>query len=315
MNLGQLIETHLGLVKHLGFAEDSNDNPGRCFEQVDFEKLRQALQQINQNDTKNPVIDDCGKMFLTLGEKDGKEIRTEHPVVVGFQYFFRLNHIPSKKAQARSELSEFQKIDGSQSLRHDVSTGEAVGGRVNKGGQRIGEMETWALMAYQAYNTLRWLYSEKNICDIFDSTQTGDRRIYSKIKDYLKALDIDLYIRQSKIGMAWINEKQIDEATLLKWANEKNDSIVRSPKSYRRGISNARFRCSECSYCSELEASSNSNASDEASVWELTVWDVLAAYYASEWAHDEFQPYWYFNEFWGEKALLVNKWPGFQCHS
>ena len=94
MNLGQLIETHLGWVaKH---APDGMEKvQGRTWparERLNGESLRAWLRESEH-------VDDTGKVPVRLG-RDGP--RTELPVVVGYQYLMKLNHLAAKKAVFRS---------------------------------------------------------------------------------------------------------------------------------------------------------------------------------------------------------------------
>ena len=129
MNLGQLMETQYTLASHLGFKLESDI--GNPFNQHDHLKLNDFFKS-------TPLFDKYGRIQLEFGTNQ----LTESPVAVGFQHFSVLKHIPSKKAHARRGRHD--------SDRYNRITGQPVGGKANKGGQRLGEMEFWALAAHQA---------------------------------------------------------------------------------------------------------------------------------------------------------------------
>lgn len=138
MNLGQILETHLGWVLHSGQHEikdlikngDASGSPFSAFaDGLDHDKVRDALEATG--------LDRDGRIKLQL--PDGGE--TASPVVVGFQHIVRLKHIPETKSQARR---------GGLEARYSARTGQAVHGRRQGGGQRLGEMEEWALAGHGA---------------------------------------------------------------------------------------------------------------------------------------------------------------------
>ena len=138
MNPGQLLETHLGWLFHSGKTDadvlkDGAAGPAGapCCGALDHEKVRRLLKETG--------LDECGKAHLHWTLPDGRKVTTASPVVVGYQHFFRLHHIPALKAQARR---------GGKDALYSCATGQAVHGRLIGGGQRVGEMEMWALSAY-----------------------------------------------------------------------------------------------------------------------------------------------------------------------
>lgn len=120
MNIGQLLETHDGWLRHHGHVVDWSDVEG----------VRKAL--------KDTGLDENGKAKLSW-KVGNKTIETEAPVVVGYQHIVRLCHIPALKVQARR---------GGDNATYSVSSGQAMHGKRVGGGQRFGEMEVWALLAY-----------------------------------------------------------------------------------------------------------------------------------------------------------------------
>ena len=171
MNLGQLLETHYGLAKALG--ERIPDNAGQPFTPIDTRLLSDNL-------IIDGVIDKYGKMYLTL--PDGT--RTESPVVVGYQYFLRLNHLPEHKINVRA--------GGSRTDRYNIITGQPVAGKIHNGGQRIGEMEMWALAAHQADKIMKNIL-EINSDPYFRNSSNKDvNQTFLAIKDHLFAIGINL---------------------------------------------------------------------------------------------------------------------------
>merc|ERR1711998_351591 len=92
-------------------------------------------------------LPDSGQLMLRDG-RSGDEF--DRPVTVGFMYILKLNHLIEDKMHARST--------GSYSL----VTQQPLGGKAQFGGQRLGEMEVWALEAYGASHTLQELLTVKS---------------------------------------------------------------------------------------------------------------------------------------------------------
>jgi hypothetical protein len=165
MNLGQLLETQYSLAMSMGFK--APPNIGTAFEQLDHSEL------CNFFDSKTP-FDKYGRIKMQF--EDGS--LTTSPVTIGYEYFTVLKHIPSKKAHARRGRDNND--------RYNQITGQPVGGKANKGGQRIGEMEFWALAAHQADNIIKEIVTHRSDpawTDQSDKTQTTQA-----ILDHLYAL-------------------------------------------------------------------------------------------------------------------------------
>ena len=202
MNLGQVLEVHLGMAaKGLGEQIDK-----MLKQQRTIAELRSFLDKIynkvggeqEQLDTltdeeilklsgnlragvplATPVFDGAEesqiKELLELAElpRSGQQIlfdgRTgeqfDRPVTVGYMYMLKLNHLVDDKMHARST--------GSYSL----VTQQPLGGKAQFGGQRFGEMEVWALEAYGAAYTLQEMLTVKS-----DDVE-GRTRIYKNIVD------------------------------------------------------------------------------------------------------------------------------------
>ncbi|NIM20099.1 MAG: DNA-directed RNA polymerase subunit beta [Candidatus Latescibacteria bacterium] len=135
MNLGQILETHLGWAAHaMGYRVACP-----VFDGASSEEVRQALEE-----ARLPV---SGKSILYDG-RTGEPF--DHEVTVGYIYMMKLSHLVDDKIHARSI--------GPYSL---VSQ-QPLGGKAQFGGQRFGEMEVWALEAYGAAYCLQELLTVKS---------------------------------------------------------------------------------------------------------------------------------------------------------
>ena len=135
MNLGQVLEVHLGLAaKALGWHIATPVFDGATEEEIE-ECLKMAGKRVD------------GKTVLYDG-RTGDAF--ENPVTVGYMYFLKLHHLVDDKMHARST--------GPYSL----VTQQPLGGKAQFGGQRFGEMEVWALEAYGAANTLQEILTVKS---------------------------------------------------------------------------------------------------------------------------------------------------------
>ncbi|MBO5492318.1 MAG: DNA-directed RNA polymerase subunit beta, partial [Pyramidobacter sp.] len=172
MNLGQVLEVHLGLAaKALGWHVATPDFDGATFESIErayecaveaakrHQEEREAMPEAER--LKNPPTAglDADIVFLRNGgRKDGKTILYDgrtgdqfcNPVTVGYMYYLKLHHLVDDKMHARST--------GPYSL----VTQQPLGGKAQFGGQRFGEMEVWALEAYGAANTLQEILTVKS---------------------------------------------------------------------------------------------------------------------------------------------------------
>ncbi|CAL4317824.1 DNA-directed RNA polymerase subunit beta [Buchnera aphidicola] len=204
MNIGQILETHLGLAaKGIGdkitkiLNKYKTFHKLRSFMQKTFDIGYNQRQKVNLNkftdeevlclaqNYKNgipvstPVFDgaqekeikDLLKLsgFHSSGQIDLFDGRTgekfERPVTVGYMYILKLNHLVDDKMHARST--------GSYSL----VTQQPLGGKAQFGGQRFGEMEVWALEAYGASYTLQEMLTVKS------DDVSGRTKMYKNIVD------------------------------------------------------------------------------------------------------------------------------------
>ncbi|WP_120169779.1 DNA-directed RNA polymerase subunit beta [Thermohalobacter berrensis] len=135
MNIGQVLETHLGMAaKALGWHIATP-----VFDGAQEEDIREALNKAG--------LPENGKIRLRDG-RTGEEF--DNPVTVGYMYMLKLHHLVDDKIHARST--------GPYSL----VTQQPLGGKAQFGGQRFGEMEVWALEAYGASHTLQEILTVKS---------------------------------------------------------------------------------------------------------------------------------------------------------
>ncbi|MFC4991281.1 DNA-directed RNA polymerase subunit beta [Rubritalea tangerina] len=161
MNVGQVLETHLGVAaKALGFNVATP-----IFDGIPEEKVWEFMSEAKKVDGFTWIGD--GKDGSTGGKStlyDGRTGEAFHqPVVVGQIYMLKLGHLVADKIHARAV--------GPYSL----VTQQPLGGKAQYGGQRFGEMEVWALEAYGAAYTLQEMLTVKS-----DDVQ-GRTRIYEAI--------------------------------------------------------------------------------------------------------------------------------------
>ncbi len=155
MNVGQVLETHLGIAaKALGFKVATP-----VFDGISEEKIFEYLKDASKVEGYKWVQSN-GKAVVYDG-RTGE--RFEQEVVVGYIYMLKLGHLVADKIHARAV--------GPYSL----VTQQPLGGKAQYGGQRFGEMEVWALEAYGAAYTLQELLTVKS-----DDVQ-GRTRIYESI--------------------------------------------------------------------------------------------------------------------------------------
>ena len=155
MNVGQVLETHLGVAaKALGFKVATP-----VFDGIDEPEIRKYLTEAKKIEGFTWVAE-TGKSTLHDG-RTGDAF--DQNVVVGYIYMLKLGHLVADKIHARAV--------GPYSL----VTQQPLGGKAQYGGQRFGEMEVWALEAYGAAYTLQELLTVKS-----DDVQ-GRTRIYESI--------------------------------------------------------------------------------------------------------------------------------------
>jgi DNA-directed RNA polymerase subunit beta len=153
MNLGQVLEAHLGWAGLVGFRKDGQDHEGPVhvstpvFDGAREHEILEAIRSAHPNKDGVRLVDDVGKAVLYDG-RNGEPY--EEPVTVGVAYILKLLHLVDDKIHARSTGP------------YSMITQQPLGGKAQFGGQRFGEMEVWALEAYGAAYALQELLTIKS---------------------------------------------------------------------------------------------------------------------------------------------------------
>ena len=166
MNVGQVLETHLGWVAKSGWKLEGNEEWQQSLRENGYAEAPANTK------VATPVFDGTreeelsGLLGSTLPNKDGMRLigadgkanlfdgRTgepyKQPISVGYMYILKLHHLEDDKIHARSTGP------------YSMITQQPLGGKAQFGGQRFGEMEVWALEAYGAAYTLQELLTIKS---------------------------------------------------------------------------------------------------------------------------------------------------------
>ncbi|MDO5644421.1 MAG: DNA-directed RNA polymerase subunit beta [Dermabacter sp.] len=165
MNIGQVMETHLGWVAKSGWdlepsSEAARDLPAAAlhgepgtpvavpvFDGLSDTELNALIANHTPNRDGERMIREDGKARLFDG-RSGEPF--PHPVSVGYMYILKLHHLVDDKLHARSTGP------------YSMITQQPLGGKAQFGGQRFGEMEVWALEAYGAAHALQELLTIKS---------------------------------------------------------------------------------------------------------------------------------------------------------
>ncbi len=153
MNLGQVLEAHLGLAALWGFKKDGIEYEGPAhvatpvFDGARESEILESIRSIHPNRDGERMVDEVGKAMLLDG-RSGEPF--EEPVTVGVAYILKLLHLVDDKIHARSTGP------------YSMITQQPLGGKAQFGGQRFGEMEVWALEAYGAAYALQELLTIKS---------------------------------------------------------------------------------------------------------------------------------------------------------
>ncbi len=165
MNIGQILETHLGWIAKTGWniegepewaanlpadlasapADTRTATP--VFDGAREEELTGLLSSTLPNRDGEVMVDGDGKARLFDG-RSGEPF--PYPVTVGYMYILKLHHLVDDKIHARSTGP------------YSMITQQPLGGKAQFGGQRFGEMECWAMQAYGAAYTLQELLTIKS---------------------------------------------------------------------------------------------------------------------------------------------------------
>jgi DNA-directed RNA polymerase subunit beta len=180
MNLGQVLETHLGWVAKSGWRIDGSETewkkrlheigaaeavPGTkvatpVFDGAREEEISGLLASSLPNRDGDALVGPDGKARLFDG-RSGEPF--PHPVAVGYIYMLKLNHLVDDKIHARATGP------------YSMITQQPLGGKAQFGGQRFGEMEVWALQAYGA------AYALQELLTIKSDDVTGRVKVYEAI--------------------------------------------------------------------------------------------------------------------------------------
>jgi DNA-directed RNA polymerase subunit beta len=184
MNVGQILETHLGwAAQRLGFKAITP-----VFDGASEEELRKCLKEAG--------IPESGKSYLYDG-RTGE--RFEQPVTVGYIYMMKLHHLVDDKVHARAT--------GPYSL----ITQQPLGGKARFGGQRFGEMEVWALEAYGAAYILQELLTVKSDdvegrTKIYESMVKGENTLeagtpasFDVLTNEIRGLGLNMQLEKKRI--------------------------------------------------------------------------------------------------------------------
>jgi DNA-directed RNA polymerase subunit beta len=180
MNLGQVLETHLGWVAKSGWQIDGSG--------TEWQKRLRSIGAAKAEPGTNvatPVFDGAredeisGLLASSLPNRDGDSLVAAdgkarlfdgrsgepfpHPVAVGYIYMLKLNHLVDDKIHARATGP------------YSMITQQPLGGKAQFGGQRFGEMEVWALQAYGA------AYALQELLTIKSDDVTGRVKVYEAI--------------------------------------------------------------------------------------------------------------------------------------
>jgi DNA-directed RNA polymerase subunit beta len=180
MNLGQVLETHLGWVAQSGWRIDGSETEWK-------KRLHEigAAEAVPGTKVATPVFDGAreeeitGLLVSSLPNRDGDSLvgadgkallfdgrsgePFPHSVAVGYIYMLKLNHLVDDKIHARATGP------------YSMITQQPLGGKAQFGGQRFGEMEVWALQAYGASYALQELLTIKS------DDVTGRVKVYEAI--------------------------------------------------------------------------------------------------------------------------------------
>ena len=232
MNIGQVLEVHLGLVaKHLGWKICTPVFDGA--KEQDIKQLLRDngyLSQVKNADgtpkldeNGNPVTKVDGKIRVFDG-RTGEEF--DNPVTVGYMYYLKLHHLVDDKIHARSNGP------------YAMVTKQPLGGKANFGGQRFGEMEVWALEAYGAAHMLQEILTVKSddvvgrqkaydsIAKGTNTSEPGIPEAFKVLVKELQALALDVRVitdDNTEISLKDYSEEEIDYDLAQQKEEEKKE--------------------------------------------------------------------------------------------
>jgi DNA-directed RNA polymerase subunit beta len=214
MNLGQVLETHLGWVaKAIGEQIQSPVFDGAPLETIQDELVKNGLPR-------------DGKVTL----RDGRTgVAFDSPVTVGYIYMLKLHHLVADKIHARST--------GPYSL----VTQQPLGGKAQFGGQRFGEMEVWALEAYGAAHVLQEILTVKSDDIVgrvkaYEAIVKGDNTLEAGIPESfrvlvkeLEGLALGVEILSEDERQIVLSEEDVPELPLDLGINLERDEMGEEP--------------------------------------------------------------------------------------
>jgi DNA-directed RNA polymerase subunit beta len=249
MNIGQVLETHLGWAAHHGWQADGTRIKGPAFvaspvfDGATIAEIDDLLIKTSQADDspvkfkvdeKEPAGRRCsGKVWLYDG-RSGE--RFDNKVTVGHMYILKLLHLVDDKIHARST--------GPYSL----VTQQPLGGKAQFGGQRFGEMEVWALEAYGAAYTLQEMLTIKSDDTIgrvkaYEAIVKGENISKPNIPESFKvlmkevqSLGLDMSVQSEEGTIVEVREEDDD---LLRAAEELGIDLSASLRARRQGEAEA----------------------------------------------------------------------------
>ena len=210
MNVGQVLETHLGwAAKLLGmrFATPVFDG----IKETDIRKYLKQAGDMLEESINLRLIGEDGKTALYDG-RTGEPFDQE--IVVGYIYMMKLGHLVADKIHARAV--------GPYSL----VTQQPLGGKAQYGGQRFGEMEVWAMEAYGAAYTLQELLTVKSDdvqgrTRIYESIVKGDNALEAGIPESFNVLvkEMQSLVLDVRVGYANPIDQPVDTSVLTSEAS------------------------------------------------------------------------------------------------
>ncbi|AWX42760.1 DNA-directed RNA polymerase subunit beta [Metamycoplasma cloacale] len=195
MNIGQILELHLGMA-----AKKLNTKfVTPVFDGITHNQIKEILEEAE--------IDPSAKTTVYSGQTGEK---FDHPISVGVMYMLKLYHMVDDKMHARSV--------GPYSL----ITQQPLGGKSQNGGQRFGEMETWAIESYGASNVLQELltYKSDNIVgrnQVYNALSRNTRlpkpgmpESFNVLAYELRGLGIKLEVHEREANDNYDDEERVD---------------------------------------------------------------------------------------------------------
>ncbi len=219
MNIGQVLEVHLGLVcKQLGWKIATP-----VFDGASEKDIKELLRE---NNIVNPDGEVDGKIQLYDG-RTGEPF--ENRVTVGQMYMIKLIHLVDDKIHARST--------GPYSL----VTQQPLGGKAQFGGQRFGEMEIWALEAYGAAHILQEILTVKSDDIVgrvktYESIVKGTNISEPGIPEAFKVLLKELQSLALDMKVLTENKEELDLPSLIDSDIDDNSPLYREKETAREEV-------------------------------------------------------------------------------